>query len=53
MFVDATSTCAKATKIANLECFDGWMKGIKEKTGDLIIQEKLRLLEAKQKQPTA
>jgi hypothetical protein len=51
MFVDATSTCAKATKIANLECFDGWMKGIKEKTGELIIQEKMRLLEAKRKQP--
>jgi len=51
MFVDATSTCAKATKIANLEYFDGWMRDIEQKTGDLIVQEQIRLLEAKRKQP--
>jgi hypothetical protein len=45
-FVDATSTCAKATKIASLDYFDSWMRSIKLKTGELILQEQIKLLEA-------
>jgi hypothetical protein len=49
MFMDATSTCAKSTKIANLDYFDGWMRSMQLKTGELIVQEQIRMLEAKRK----
>jgi hypothetical protein len=52
MFVDATSTCAKTTKIASLDYFDSWMRSIKLKTGELIVQEQIKLLEAKRAQAT-
>jgi Family of unknown function (DUF5677) len=52
MFVDATKICANVTKIANSEYFDGWIRDIEQKTGDLILQEQIRLLKANRKQPT-
>jgi hypothetical protein len=52
MFIDATSKCAKATKISSLDYFDGWMQSIHLKTGEIIVAEQIKLLQAKRKQAT-
>lgn len=50
IFVDATSRCAKATKISGLDYFDGWMQSLRLKTGEIIVAEQIKLLQAKRKQ---
>jgi hypothetical protein len=50
MFVDATSKCAKATKISSLDYFDAWMQSIRLKTGEIIVAEQIKVLEAKRQQ---
>jgi hypothetical protein len=42
IFIDATSRCAKATKISGLDYFDSWMQSIKLKTGEIIVGEQIR-----------
>ena len=48
IFLDAISTCAKATKISELAEFKGWMTSLETKTAEFIVSEQRRLLEAKQ-----
>jgi hypothetical protein len=48
--IDATSRCAKATKISKLDYFDGWMQGLKLKTGEIIVGEQIKVLQEKRKQ---
>jgi uncharacterized protein YkwD len=52
IFVDATATCAKTTKISSLDYFSAWMTSIKLKTGELTVTEQIKLLETKRKQAT-
>jgi Family of unknown function (DUF5677) len=52
IFVDATATCAKTTKISSLDYFSDWMTSIKLKTGEFIVTEQIKLLDAKRKQAT-
>ncbi len=46
IFVDATAVCAKLTKLSQLEYFDRWLLSIQLKTGEIILQEQIRMLEA-------
>jgi hypothetical protein len=50
IFVDATATCAKTTKIECLDYFSDWMRSIELKTGEFILTEQIKLLEAKRKE---
>jgi hypothetical protein len=50
IFIDATSKCAKATKISALDYFDGWMQSIRLKTGEIVVAEQIKMLEAKRQQ---
>jgi hypothetical protein len=50
IFIGATAACAKATKISSLDYFDRWMRDISLKTGEIIVAEQIKLLEAKRKQ---
>lgn len=50
IFIDATSRCAKATKISGLDYFEGWMQNVKLKTGEIIVGEQIKLLQERRKQ---
>jgi hypothetical protein len=50
IFVTATSTCAKLTKISALEYFDEWMRGLRLKTGELMTTEQIKLLRTRRQQ---
>lgn len=46
IFLDATSTCAKVTRISDaIDSFDKWMQRLQLKTGELIVREQIRMLE--------
>lgn len=47
IFVDATATCAKATKISSIDYFYDWMRTIELKTGQIIVSEQIKQLKAK------
>ena len=51
IFLDATSICAKETRISDaIECFGRWMEGLRLKPGEIIVEEQIKQLEeAKQK----
>jgi hypothetical protein len=50
IFLDATSVCAKLTKISKLDYYDDWMRGIEQTTGKLIAQEQIKALRQRQQQ---
>ena len=45
MFLDATSVCAKTTKISSIDYFDTWMQSIALKTSEIITQEQINILQ--------
>jgi hypothetical protein len=53
IFLDATATCAKVTKISKLDYYDDWMRGIELTTGKLIAQVQINLLRQRQTQQTS
>jgi hypothetical protein len=53
MFLDAIEVCAKATKIAELAEYPGWMTRLERKTAELIVSEQRKLLDVKRAQPAS
>jgi hypothetical protein len=49
IFVDATSSCAKVTKIAQLDYFEEWMNSIELKTGQILLSEQMKLLDERRR----
>jgi hypothetical protein len=45
IFLDATSICAKETRISNaMECFGSRMEGLHLKAGKFIVEEQFKLI---------
>lgn len=46
IFINATSTCAKVTRISDaIDYFNKWMESLRLKTGELIVDEQIKLLD--------
>lgn len=54
IFINATTTCAKVTRIFDaIDYFNKWMESLRLKTGELIVDTQIKLLEeAKQQHAT-